>query len=132
MQLLMEYSTEFAKDLGSGFFAWVGGISRIFRTSGIRWVPVRLPNVGWLPLKPLGTDEPMAGRMFAGTTPDDKFYFVHSFAVGPDCRSAIAHSDYCGIPFTSVVANGQLVGTQFHPEKSRDSGLKLLKNFINR
>ena len=130
MQLLMEYSTEFAKTTGLGFLP--GSVEYLGSFAPGSEGHVRLPNVGWLPLKLIDTDEPMANRMFEGTTPDDKFYFVHSFAVGPDCRSAIAHSDYCGIPFTSVVANGQLVGTQFHPEKSRESGLKLLRNFINR
>ena len=92
---------------------------------------VRLPNVGWLSLKLINTNEPMAAWMFSNSTPEDKFYFVHSFAIGPDCTSAIAQSDYCGISFTSAVANRKLVGTQFHPEKSGESGLKLLRNFIN-
>ena len=129
MQLLMEYSTEFAKTSGLGFLS--GSVEYLASFPQGKEGSVRLPNVGWLSLKPLGTDEPIAGRMFAGMTPDEKFYFVHSFAVGPDCSSAIAQSDYCGISFTSAVARGQLVGTQFHPEKSGESGLRLLRNFIN-
>lgn len=129
MQLLMEYSTEFAKTTGLGFLP--GSVEYLGSLAPEKDGPVRLPNVGWLSLKLLDTDEPVSDRVFAGTTPDDKFYFVHSFAVGPDCRSAIAQSDYCGIPFTSAVAKGQLVGTQFHPEKSGKSGLNLIRNFMN-
>lgn len=129
MQLLMEYSTEFTKTAGLGFLP--GSVEHLGSLALGSEGTVRLPNVGWLSLKLINTNEPMAARMFSNSMPEDKFYFVHSFAIGPDCTSAIAQSDYCGISFTSAVANGKLVGTQFHPEKSGESGLKLLRNFIN-
>ncbi|MET1047001.1 MAG: imidazole glycerol phosphate synthase subunit HisH, partial [Hyphomicrobium sp.] len=58
-------------------------------------------------------------------------YFVHSFAMVPrERRVVVAETDYGG-PITALVADGNIAGTQFHPEKSQKLGLKLIANFLN-
>ena len=69
--------------------------------------------------------------IFKGVNPKSSFYFVHSYYVKPaSSDSSIATSDY-GIDFTAAVRYKNIVATQFHPEKSGESGLKILSNFCN-
>jgi glutamine amidotransferase len=80
--------------------------------------------MGWNRIA-LKTDHPV----FAGLSPDDEFYFVHSYYPRPaDAGQIVATTDY-GITFPSVIGKNNLVATQFHPEKSGAPGLTLLKNF---
>ncbi len=58
------------------------------------------------------------------------FYFVHSYYVEPEDKSEVVAETEYGIPFCSVLARGNLVGTQFHPEKSGEFGLKMYDNFL--
>jgi glutamine amidotransferase len=68
--------------------------------------------------------------VFEGIPDEANFYFVHSYYVEPDDKSlVIGETDY-GIPICSVIARGNLIATQFHPEKSGEVGLKLYDNFI--
>ncbi len=61
----------------------------------------------------------------------DKFYFVHSYYVVPEDKNIIfAETDYDGEKFTSIIKKDNLLAVQFHPEKSGDAGLELLKEFI--
>jgi imidazole glycerol-phosphate synthase subunit HisH len=84
---------------------------------------VRLPHMGW---NAVSTNDE---QLFAGIPDDMHFYFVHSyhFVAAPDaCAATTAH----GITFTSVVRRDNIIGTQFHPEKSQALGLRLLRNFV--
>ena len=72
-----------------------------------------------------GTGHPV----FAGLD-GQAFYFVHSYYVGADCPAAVCHTEYAGFEFTSAIATGSLVATQFHPERSGEAGLRLLRNFL--
>ena len=65
----------------------------------------------------------------AGIPSDATFYFVHSYFVVPEDSSIIATTTTHGDSFVSSIARGNLLATQFHPEKSQNAGLKLLKNF---
>lgn len=83
----------------------------------------KVPHIGWNKLKI--KDNPL----FDGLNDDAYTYFVHSFYAETNDRDAvIAISDY-GIEFTAAVNKGNIYATQFHPEKSGDSGLKILANF---
>lgn len=83
----------------------------------------KVPHIGWNKLKI--KDNPL----FDGLNDDAYTYFVHSFYAETNDRDAvIATSDY-GIEFTAAVNKGNIYATQFHPEKSGDSGLKILANF---
>ncbi len=83
-----------------------------------------VPHVGWNQVEPV-LDHPL----FTGLDKNAYFYFTHSYYVCPLNKSHIlAKTDY-GFPFTSAVLKGNLIGVQFHPEKSGPAGLRLLANF---
>jgi|SRR5665213_3428231 len=87
---------------------------------------LKIPHMGWNQLR-LGAPHPV----LAGIAPGAHAYFVHSynFAVAaPD--HILATADYGG-PVTAAIGRDNLVGTQFHPEKSQETGLRLLTNFLN-
>ena len=86
---------------------------------------VRIPHVGWNSVN-LRQEHPL----FTGIADNTDFYFVHSFCVrGAQEENAIGLTSH-GEPFQSVVANGNVIGVQFHPEKSQKNGVQLMKNFI--
>lgn len=116
MQLLASKGEEGGAHEGLGFIP--GTVKRI--SAG----DLRVPHVGWNDVVPKN-----GGGLFKGTEPN-VFYFVHSFALVPDDESdVIATCDY-GSPFVAAVRKGNVMGVQFHPEKSQASGLRLLKNFL--
>jgi glutamine amidotransferase len=84
----------------------------------------RLPHMGWSTIAPCRTHP-----LLEGLPADARFYFVHSYHVR--CRNpgdVVAESSF-GSRFHSIVAHGNVMGTQFHPEKSHAFGLRLLANF---
>ena len=84
-----------------------------------------LPHIGWNQV-----ERRRAHQAFAGIASDADFYFVHSYAGFPDgADDLIVAETVHGGRFVSAVARGQLVGVQFHPERSGDDGLRLLGNF---
>jgi imidazole glycerol-phosphate synthase subunit HisH len=84
----------------------------------------KIPNMGWNSLRILH-DHPFLN----GVDSDSRYYFVHSYYVKCSLESdVLAQSNY-GIDFTSVVGHENILGTQFHPEKSLRWGMQLLKNF---
>lgn len=86
---------------------------------------LKIPHMGWNQVK-----QQERHPVFAGIPDEANFYFVHSYYVEPDDKSLVAGETEYGIPFCSVIARGNLVGTQFHPEKSGEFGLKMYDNFI--
>jgi glutamine amidotransferase len=83
---------------------------------------------GRLPVPQIGWNRVTArGPLFEGVE-DGVFYFVNSYAAA-GAPSEIARADYGG-PFTAAVQNGRVFGVQFHPEKSSDAGLQVLRNYI--
>ncbi len=85
---------------------------------------LKVPHMGWNQLQRRG-DQPL----FAGIADDAGVYFVHGYHVVPDDESVIATMTDYGRPFVSSVRRGNLMATQFHPEKSQAVGLKILENF---
>jgi imidazole glycerol-phosphate synthase subunit HisH len=84
-----------------------------------------IPHMGWNQVRQSGSHP-----LFAGIPDETNFYFVHSYYVDPEDSSWIGGTSEYGIPFTSAVCRGSVMGTQFHPEKSGYWGLKLLENFV--
>lgn len=85
---------------------------------------LRLPHVGWSTVR-IRQQHPI----FDGVKPDRDFYFVHSYAMHvSNERDWLGETCY-GEPFVSVVGSGNVIGVQFHPEKSQVNGLRLLENF---
>lgn len=122
MQVLFGRGIERGTDV-EGMGQWPGVVTELD-------APV-LPHIGW--------DTVRAGegsRLFQGIE-DERFYFVHSFGAQqwtlevtrPFAPPVLTWCDY-GAPFLAAVENGPLSATQFHPEKSGDAGIRLLKNWI--
>ncbi len=89
-------------------------------------IELSVPHIGW---NGLICHQP--SRIFNGLDGEDKFYFVHSFHVVPENTSDILTSTDYGYRFASSIQKGNIIATQFHPEKSGRVGLTILKNFID-
>lgn len=85
---------------------------------------LKVPHMGWN-----GVRQSAEHPLWQGIPDGSYFYFVHSYYVDPVDRSVIAGETEYGIPFTSAIARGNLMGTQFHPEKSGALGVRLYENF---
>jgi glutamine amidotransferase len=125
MQMLSNSSLEFGATAGLGLVD--GVVSPIDTHDSTR--PLRLPHVAWKKLTRINAS---AGWLFEGVDPSAMFYFIHSYAIPVTSVDAVATADHDGIDFAAVVAVNNVIGTQFHPEKSGPAGLKMLKNFISR
>ena len=86
---------------------------------------LKIPHIGWNQVKQM-----ISHPVFEGIPDEANFYFVHSYYVEPEDRSLVAGETEYGVRICSVIARGNLVATQFHPEKSGEIGLKLYDNFI--
>ena len=86
---------------------------------------LKVPHMGWNNVN-FKNPHPLV----AGIPQDSYFYFVHSYYAAPQDLEGVGGTTEYGIPFCSIYASGNLVATQFHPEKSGLAGLRLYKNFI--
>ena len=118
MQMLLERSFEYGEHKGLALIK--GDIRPI---SDVIPKELKIPHIGWNALKILDKKN----RLFKYIKDGDFVYFVHSF-YGADCPSVVATSEY-GAELTAVVAKDNVFGCQFHPEKSGDVGLRILKAF---
>ena len=114
MQLFFQESEE---GPGEGLALFKG---KNLRLSG----PVKVPHMGWNSLRMVRQNE-----LFDGVDDDAYVYFVHSLYPVPVEKEIVCTQTEYGETFTSAVASKNVYGTQFHPEKSGDVGLKILKNF---
>ncbi len=89
-----------------------------------RSMGLKVPHMGWNQLVPQSPSP-----LMAGIDPGASVYFVHSYHVVPDDRSVIATTTDYGVPFVSSIVRGNLMATQFHPEKSQAVGLTMIGNF---
>ncbi len=86
---------------------------------------LKVPHMGWNQVKQVGSHP-----LFDGIPDEANFYFVHSYYAEPEDKSLVVGETYYGVNICSVIAKGNLVATQFHPEKSGELGLKMYDNFI--
>ena len=122
MQWLFEGSEEAPEVPGLGVLS---GRCRLLRGDAAQ--RMKIPHVGWNALQPPSEDR-FSGRLLAGLPSDAHVYFTHSFAapVTDDCVASTTHAE-C---FAAAVERGHVFGVQFHPEKSADAGLRILRNFL--
>ena len=120
MQLLFEKSHEFGEHEGLGLLRGV-----VAPISSAIPAGLKIPHIGWNALK-----FPDGGKshLFKYINEGDHVYFVHSFHAEQCADSIIATTDY-GADLTAAVADGNVFGTQFHPEKSGNAGLNILRAF---
>ena len=118
MQWLFEGSDEAPDVPGLGVLP-----GRVTRLRGDAEERLKIPHVGWNALDFRGT-----ARILAGLEPHAHVYFTHSFAapVTADCVAATSHAE----TFAAVVERGNVFGVQFHPEKSSEAGLRIMRNFL--
>lgn len=117
-QILFEGSEETPGVAGLGFFK--GQVRRFDPAVG------KIPHMGWNSAEPANPRDPA----WTGMAMPPYFYFVHSFFPVPLDESIIAARTSYGAPFASMVRAPNLFAAQFHPEKSQDAGLALIKNFL--
>ena len=118
-QLLFESSEESPGVAGLGIFQ---GQVRKFPNG-----TVKVPQIGWNSVR--WTEQ--ARSLYADLPPDPYFYFVHSYYPQPQDESIVAGYTEYGHRFAAAVATKNLLATQFHPEKSQESGLLLLRKFLD-
>lgn len=120
MQLLANRSEEGTLE-GLGL---IPGQVRRFRFQGDA-ASLKIPHMGWNTVTPT-VDHPLSARLSA----DARFYFVHSYYFDCENPDNALFRSYYGVPFTSGVQCGNVMGVQFHPEKSHRYGMQLIKNFV--
>jgi imidazole glycerol-phosphate synthase subunit HisH len=119
MQMLAESSEEG----GEAGLGWIPGVVRKIRIDPASHIRL-LPHMGWNTIMPR-KEEPL----LAGLDAAQGFYFLHSYQFCPhDEAHAIARADYAS-EFACAVRRGNVMGVQFHPEKSHQNGVRLLRNF---
>jgi imidazole glycerol-phosphate synthase subunit HisH len=117
MQLMFEKSEE---DLSVEGLGIIKG-----RVEKFKNIDLKIPEIGWN-----SVSKPKESKILNGLENNSYFYFVHSFHVVPEEEVAAGITNY-GYDFVSVIEKDNIMATQFHPEKSHDEGLKILKNFID-
>lgn len=90
---------------------------------------MKVPHMGWNEVNFTG-DESQRNPLFKGIPQGSHFYFVHSYSCVPNKQEDVAATTGYGIEVCAAVAHNNVVGTQFHPEKSGDLGLKIYENFL--
>lgn len=125
MQAMFEGSEEMGQHEGLGLLR---GQVRAVPATGAGGRPHRIPHIGWRPLEPRA---PWAGTILADVQPGERVYFVHSFSAQPaDDGARLADVDYDGRPVCAAVHRDNLHGCQFHPERSAETGLNVLRRFL--
>jgi len=88
---------------------------------------LKIPHMGWNQVK-----QTVKHPVFGGIPDEANFYFVHSYYVDPDDKSVVAGITEYGLPISSLIIKGNLIATQFHPEKSGSRGLTMYANFLKK
>lgn len=120
LQLLFESSEESPGVDGLGIFK--GKIVTIPKDNGLK-----VPHIGWNSVSLKQTD-----GIFENLRDNSYFYFVHSYYLKDADEKVVAGTTEYGVPIQCAVQQGRVSATQFHPEKSSEAGLTILRNFVNR
>ena len=115
MQMLMESSMESEQVTGLSFF----------KGNCLRFKQGKVPHIGWNQIQ-----IQRQSKLLRGIETNSFFYFLHGYYVQPDGENIITTTTDYGVTYASIIEKGNIFAVQFHPEKSGDVGLKLLKNWI--
>ena len=125
MQILLTVSYEFGAHKGLGLIE-----GKVIKISNEKNKEIKIPHMGWNEIYPNNNKKEWKNKILKNSSIGKSFYFVHSFVcITKDYDSTIAVCNYSGISIPAVIATGNVFGCQFHPEKSADNGLAVLKNF---
>ena len=120
LQLLFESSEESPGVDGLGIFK--GKIVTIPKDNGLK-----VPHIGWNSVSLKQTD-----GIFENLRDNSYFYFVHSYYLKDADEKVVAGTTEYGVPIQCAIQQGRVSATEFHPEKSSEAGLTILRNFVNR
>ena len=127
MQLLMDQSDEFGITAGLGL---IPGRVIPVPVATIAGEPQKIPHIGWNALRPATASGDWHGTLLEDNRPGEAAYFVHSFMAVPSNHAhRIADCEYGGQRVTAVIGRDRITACQFHPEKSGEVGLKILRRF---
>ena len=125
MQILLTVSYEFGVHKGLGLIE-----GKVIKISNEKNKEIKIPHMGWNEIYPNNNKKEWKNKILKNSSIGKSFYFVHSFVcITKDYDSTIAVCNYSDISIPAVIATGNVYGCQFHPEKSADNGLAVLKNF---
>lgn len=128
MQVLFDSGQEFENTVGLGL---IPGHVVPIPVTGAHACTHKIPHVGWTALQS-ANGHAWRETVLAEVEPGEAVYFVHSFMAQPrDERSRIADCQYGGLQIAAVVGSDKVIGCQFHPEKSGDVGLRILRGFMS-
>tara|TARA_Y100001936_G_C16084679_1_gene680726 strand:+ start:77 stop:727 length:651 start_codon:yes stop_codon:yes gene_type:complete len=130
LQLFFNKSDEFGSSKGLGL---IEGDVKILPKISTNTEKLKIPNMGWFKLN---LNKNFAGQKFSyfinSLNEKDLYYFVHSYFVNPKQKEDIvATYNFGGHEIPAIVSKNNLIGCQFHPEKSGKKGLELISNFLN-
>ncbi len=129
MQLMMDASSEFGFHQGLGLIA---GNCVAIPNKGVNDIIHKVPHIGWNQMVRPDHQTSWDGTILDSINPEESVYFVHSFSCCPDDQqSRLADTWYNGLCISSVLKYKNLYGCQFHPEKSGEIGLRIIKNFTH-
>ncbi len=124
-QILLTKGYEFGEFNGLGLIS-----GKVTKFSDLK-SGTKIPHIGWNRISfPKGIS--IDNTIFKSVKPESYAYFVHSYVIQPDNKTSIlAETVYGGHKFCSVIRKGNIYGCQFHPEKSGEIGLGIIKNFVS-
>ena len=124
MQMLFDQSEEFGLYQGLGLIP--GKVVAIPSRPGFK-----VPHIQWEPLYPAGDRKDFSGTFLENIQPGEECYFIHSYRALPDHpEDLLAVTRYGDLEICGVAARGNVMGCQFHPEKSGPTGLSILKGYL--
>ena len=119
MQLFANFGDE---DGGSDGLGWIEG--KVKKIS-LKDLSLKLPHMGWNNIQILSNS-----KLLSGVNNDSHFYFVHSYSYEVDEKKYVSATTNYSIEIVSAIEKDNIFGTQFHPEKSQQAGMQVIKNFI--
>jgi glutamine amidotransferase len=128
MQLLLDESEEFGKTKGLGI---IEGLVSVLPNTDALGAKQKIPHIGWNKLHMRQGEETWQDSILNGLSSGDATYFTHSYMATPKhIEELLAYTPYGAIDVPAVITKNYITGCQFHPEKSGEVGLSILRNFM--
>jgi glutamine amidotransferase len=130
MQMLLDESEEFGTSKGLGL---ISGRVVAIPSTDVNGQAQKIPHIGWNELvNPNHSATGWENSILRGIPPGESMYFVHSFNAWPaDSKNRLADCYYGGVRISAAIRSGTVYGCQFHPEKSGERGLQIIRNFLS-